>query len=134
MTRKKRDDQPDLFDIAAARAARDEGIDRVMDSEDDWATVAQRMAVDAFRPGWVGLFEVVRRELTARGIEQPHKPQCWSALSNALLCSGAFARVDDWDQPQGVKSHGSAYRKIRRTGTARLALVPLPVAPPLDGA
>jgi hypothetical protein len=98
-----------------ARSARDDAMERVMLGEAIWAAKAMRMAADAFKPGWVGLFEEVRRELIRRGLEAPHVYQCWSALSSTLLKSGLFARVNEWDHPTGVNSHSSAYRKMRRT-------------------
>lgn len=104
----------DLFDGEEARDARDDGMKRAMMGEAIWGAKAQRMALDAIPVGWVGLFEEIRRELTRRGLSQPHVYQCWSAFSNTLLRSGHFERVDDWGQPLGVNSHRSAYRKMKR--------------------
>lgn len=104
----------DLFDWAAARAGRDEGMERTLAVEEpDWQAEAVRLAANVPK-GWVGLFEDVRRYLTARGLPPPHTYHCWGALSRSLITLGMFERVDDWGQPQGVKSHGSIYRKIRR--------------------
>jgi hypothetical protein len=104
----------DLFDGEGARDARDEGMKRAMMGEGIWSAKAQRMALDAIPVGWVGLFEEIRRELTRRGLNQPHVYQCWSAFSNTLLRSGHFERDKEWDRPLGVASHRSSYRKMRR--------------------
>ena len=103
---------PDLFDLAAAKAARDKGMADVMKGEEPFK-VAVAKHIDNLPHGWVGTGEDIRRAWT--GV-RPHHVNCWGAICHAAVKRGTLRKMPNLDmrRPEGVKSHGRPTYLFRR--------------------
>ena len=102
----------DEFNSKKAKAARDEGMERVQAHN-----MAFRDAIAAFIDtklprGWTGIGEDIRRLWT--GI-QPHHPNCWGAICNAALKRGTLEKIPNaMRRPEAVKSHSRPTHVFRK--------------------
>lgn len=105
----------DLFDAAAAREARDAGMTLVLDhEEEDWKDRA-RALVRLVPPGWVGLSEDMRFLLTGWGLEEPHSPNVWGALTHWALRAHLLEPTGIIRNTRDRPSHASYTKEYRRT-------------------
>lgn len=78
MTARRAPGQGSLFDLAAGRAGRDEGMDLVADHNPDWFGLAL-MIIAGIPRGWTGLPEDLRPVIEAR-IGPPTHANAYGAL------------------------------------------------------
>jgi hypothetical protein len=108
---KKKSKSQDIYDLAAARAARDAGMERVMEGEDEFK-IQYAMYVIKLPHGWQGTAEEIRRTWT--GI-RPHHVNCWGACCNAAIKQGMLVKVPfAMQRPEAVKSHGRPIHVLRK--------------------
>jgi len=107
--------KPDLFDAAAAREARDEGMEKVEENDQEWMLSAM-MAGRSLPRGWEGTGEDIRVALTMGGLPKPHHHNCWGAFINSMVREGWLEWTSAMRNMRTVKSHARAtkvYRKVR---------------------
>lgn len=68
---------PDLF--ATPEALRDAGMARVLEGELAWQAAYLRILPSIFAPGDEITAEDIKHRMRARGLYEPHHPNCWSA-------------------------------------------------------
>lgn len=100
----------DDFDLERGRAARDEGMARVIDHNPEFKVQFARF-IDQLPRGWIGLCEDIRKEW--KGVYAP--PQAWGACWGAAKRRGQLVELPSRIPMAGVKSHG------RRTNLHRKA-------------
>ena len=109
------DGMDDLFgdrDRKKAREARDDGIKKVLDHNEQWRI----NAMDGYRRmprGWIGTGEDIRF-LLAPVIGFPRHPNGWGGIMNAALRRGWYTPTGKWIAPQSVKSHSRPIREYQR--------------------
>jgi len=104
--------QGDLFDGDAAKAARDEGMERVLREEDEFKDAAGKFII-SLPGGWEGIFEDIRR--VYKGVK-PHHPNAWGAVCNAAIKRGVLVKVGMiMRRTTAVKSHSRPTHLLRRT-------------------
>ena len=104
----------DMFDLAAARAARDEALERVLDPNDDWKTRCFKLA--PHYPEQVFTGEALRLWLTEHA-GSPHHHNAWGGLVNGLKRAGIIIDLNRLGQMKTKKSHARRtplYRKPHR--------------------
>lgn len=105
-------------DPKKARAARDEGIDRVLKhARAKWREQYYDM-VKAIPGGTVLSCEDIRR-MAAPIIGEPHAYQAWGAIANGAIKRGLLAKTGRMVTPKDVPSHARAIQEYYRTGGAR---------------
>lgn len=105
----------DLFEAAAAREARDAGIERITATAGHW-TRAARLSVRAIPYGWTGLGEDIRFKLIRDGLPQPHHPNAWGALIKWAVDRGLFEATGEVRNTRDRPSHACYTKVYRRTG------------------
>jgi hypothetical protein len=104
------DDHPDLFDWQASRAARDAGMERVMDRGLEFKDQFAR-AIERLPRGWIGTCEIIRQDWT--GIS-PHHPNAWGACWNAAKKRGLLVELPQQVHMVATKSHARKTHLHRR--------------------
>jgi hypothetical protein len=99
------------FDLFQSRAARDEGIDLVLDHNPEFKDVFFHTILRLPR-GWIGQCEDIRRDWTG---PWPGHPNAWGASWNAAKRLGLLVELPDQVSMTGVKSHGRKTHLHRRT-------------------
>jgi len=94
--------QGDLFDPAAARAARDEALVRVSLNAADWW--AKACAQVAQLRGWEGTGEDLG-VLVGGAVGQPHNPNAWGALVAQAVRQEWLFRTGERRAMRKVRSH-----------------------------
>jgi hypothetical protein len=96
----------ELFDYAAAKSARDDGINLVLENSQKWSTRAY-IALAVYCKNNIGaevIGEDIRREISAQGII-PHHPNAWGGLIRRAIKGGYLQRTGEWRSPSSVSSH-----------------------------
>ena len=103
---------PDLFDYAASKAARDQGLEQVsMNATEFMAKALAEIA--ALPPGWHGTGEDARRMIEGRGIE-PHHHNAWGALIRTAVAKRILIGTGHYISMRSVKSHARRTQVYRR--------------------
>jgi len=93
---------------------RDDAMDRVLANErKDWSLQVFEY-VKKLPKGWVGLGEDIRFGATLHGIRQPHHPNCWGAIINALTRAGMLTRTGNMAKPTARASHARKSQEYTR--------------------
>jgi hypothetical protein len=100
-----------LLDFIASAQARDEGMERVVDNNNDWARLAfiQLEQISHAHGGWANtehgvMGEDIRCMLTPR-IGKPSSPHAWGALTNAAIRKGLIVATGQYRSMKDVRSH-----------------------------
>jgi hypothetical protein len=91
------------LDLFAARAARDEGLERVC--KEPWMERALRMIGKTVPRGGEMTSEELREWLALAGLEPPHHHNTWGALTMAAVRRGLLEDTGRTGQMRGPKSH-----------------------------
>jgi len=103
-----------MDDLEGGKAARDEGISLVLANERrEWLTQAQRIVIDTFEPGWIGLAEEFHAPVLAR-LRAPHHPNVWGAFTNSLIRAGYFEHTGGHANCRKRTSHACDGKFLRR--------------------
>jgi hypothetical protein len=94
--------QPDLFDAAASRAARDMALAQVQEHTLDWWAAA--CAQVAQLRGWMGTGEDLRLVVRAV-VGDPHSPNAWGALTATAIRNEWLSRTGERRAMRSVRSH-----------------------------
>jgi hypothetical protein len=109
--RKSPSGQGDLFDGPASRKARDKGMKRVLEGEDQFRIDIAKF-IDNLPHGWQGTGEDIRRMWTGK---KPHHPNCWGAVCHAALKRATLVKLPFvMRRPLAVKSHARPTHVFRR--------------------
>jgi hypothetical protein len=103
-------DDNDLFDYAESKARRDEGMDRVEESNPEFSQQFL-MAIANLPSGWVGTCEDIRRDW--RGVEPSH-PNAWGSCWGGAKRRGLLVELPDRVAMTAVKSHARRTHLHRR--------------------
>jgi hypothetical protein len=107
-----------LFDAAASRAARDDGIAQVgagRSPRGRSAWLDSAMSVVARLPsGWVGIGEDIRRIVLNSPAGPPHHPNAWGALIRCAATEGYLVQTGDQKPMTAVRSHARQSLQWRR--------------------
>lgn len=103
---------PDLFDAAASREARDEGLEQVEEAAGAWMSMATA-AVEALPAGWEGTGEDIR--IMSAGMPPPHHHNAWGAMINTCVRKGWLVWTGEIRNMRSVRSHARATKVYRRT-------------------
>lgn len=107
--------QQAAFDFSDSRALRDHGLKTVTSNAGPWIDQAYR-ALCTLPTGWTGLFEEARAHVLSRGVEEPHHPNAWGALSSKAIKRGVLTYTGRWLQSKSAASHAHHYREVKRVG------------------
>ena len=99
--------QPDLFDITAARAARDEGMDRVAGNAGDFMSAG--LSAILLLPSGEYTGESIRAQLLKRSIV-PHHQNAWGALIGLAVRRGVLVGTGRYVSARHVKNHAHHYQ------------------------
>jgi hypothetical protein len=102
----------DLFDHAASRAGRDEGMARVLEPEDDFKFL-YFLFVLHLPIGWEGQSEDIRRMWPSH-YPRPHHHNAWGACANAALRRGLLVHLPELVSMTAKKAHAHRTLKMRR--------------------
>ncbi len=103
-------DQPDLFDIQVARAARDEGVHRVASNNAEFLKVARKIARRIAGARGTVTSDDVRREC----LIDPIHPNAWGGVFR----TGDFEWTGEYFQSSIVTRHAGMQRVWRLKGKA----------------
>lgn len=106
------DDQDDLFGWKKARAARDEGIERVLKKNEAWRR-AYHAVVQTIPSGTILSAEDARRKATPI-IGEPTVYNAWGGAWQGVLRRGYVIKTGRMVTPKGIRSHGRAIQEYRR--------------------
>ena len=81
-------------DLDAGRAGRDEGMERALEDEEDWAQAVMELIIK-LPFGWHGIAEDIRIMAHDAGIPRPHSHKCWGGLTSRAIKGG-------WLRPTGA--------------------------------
>lgn len=98
----------DLFDLPAARQARDKGIERVESNALEWKDAAMQI-VATLPKGREVMGDDIRKEVMDR-IGEPHHSNAWGALTRRAIQLGHLKPTGGGKQSKSVKNHGHYYR------------------------
>ena len=103
-----------LFDAAASRGARDEGITRVADHNQNFMILAfdEILRLRSEHDGEVFVGEDLRAALIEKGIV-PSKPHAWGALINQLIKRNLIVPTGIYLPMRDVKSHARKTSQYR---------------------
>lgn len=104
---------PDLFDAANSRQARDEALASVGDASAQWM-VRAKAAVEAIAAGWEGTGEDIRAVLLT-ALPPPHHHNVWGALINGCVRGGLLEWTGELRNMRTVTSHARSTKVYRRT-------------------
>lgn len=104
-----------LFKPLTARDLREAGIALVEENAGDWKERARAMVLAGLQPGWTGLAEDMRALLTDAGLDQPHSPNCWGALTMWCVRNGYLEALGPVENTRDPKSHASYTKRYQRT-------------------
>jgi hypothetical protein len=105
-------DQLDLFE---GRARRDEGVEQVEENErESWTEDALGMLVTIMPRGAEATSELIRLALGSFGLDPPHSPNCWGALTLAAVRRGLLVDTGRIAQAHDPKSHACRVPVWRR--------------------
>lgn len=107
------DDQPSLFDLARAKAAREAGIELATAANEAFMDNAMRV-IEALKPGSHVTGEVVRKRCEQLGI-RPKTPKSWGALTMDAIRRGLLVPTGQYVTPHDVKSHACKKPSYIRT-------------------
>jgi len=113
MSKRKKPPGQDEFDFGKAKAARDDGIERVMRGEDTFRDAIGKF-INNLPHDWEGIFEDIRIAWYAKGGEEPHAYRCWGAVSNAAVRRGMLIKTGAMRRPTAIKSHSRPTNVFRR--------------------
>lgn len=107
-----------LFNREAARAARDAGVELVLDRAGDVFVERACALVEAMHAGQTLLAEQWRKTCVEHGIK-PHHPNAWGGLTRALFSRGIIKPTGQFSQAKAVKNHGHRYELWRVRDVSR---------------
>jgi predicted deacylase len=96
--------QLDLLEYAAAEAARDRGVAKVLGNNGKWSDGA--MSALQYFAGACGRAFTTEEFRRAALVDAPAHPNAWGALFNGAAKRGIIRQVG-WSRPSNVKSHAS---------------------------
>lgn len=111
MKKKKKPQEPDLFDAAAARAARDKGMKQAQDNNLTWAGCVVEF-VRQLPKNWIGTGEDIRRSWKG---SPPKHPNAWGSVTKIAIKRGLLVETGRYIQMVAVKSHSRRTPEYRRT-------------------
>jgi hypothetical protein len=100
----------DLFDYDAALVARDAGMAKVLEDEDDFKIEFARF-IDNLPHGWIGTCEDIRHRWSGT---RPHHHNCWGAAWGAAKRRGVLVELAEQAPMTAVKSHARKTHLHRR--------------------
>jgi hypothetical protein len=89
---------------SAAKAARDEALERVTESGGDWQDRALLM-LRRLPPGFEGTGEAFRLRLITDGLDKPHHHNAWGALIRHAIRLGHLQDTGKMAHMRTVRSH-----------------------------
>ena len=110
MAKKPKKPPPDLFDLAAAKAARDEGMAVVGGKNGAWITNVLLFIAKLPR-SWIGMGEDIRRAWNG---PPPTSPNAWGTVTKIAVSRGLIVETGVWKQPKDKKSHACRKPEYRR--------------------
>jgi len=103
------------FDLGESRAARDEGIARILKSNPEWTQRGLAFIEGRIGTGWQGIGEDIRF-LATPIIGPPSKPKfAWGALCRLASTRGYLVKTGRHLPMKDVSSHGRESPEWRRT-------------------
>lgn len=109
--KKKKPQEPDLFDAAAARAARDKGLADVENNNQTWCACVVAF-VATLPKNWIGTGEDIRRSWKGSA---PKHQNAWGNVTRVAIKRGLLVETGRYIQMVAVKSHGRRTPEYRRT-------------------
>ena len=108
--KKKKPHEPDLFDAAASRKARDEGMKRVSDKNPTWCACVVEF-VRQLPANWIGTGEDIRRSWKGSA---PSHPNAWGSVTKVAVARGYLVETGRYIQMVASKSHSRRTPEYRR--------------------
>jgi hypothetical protein len=105
---------PAQGDLFAAKAARDEALDRVGANSGAWMTRAIAVVELLIPRGWTGMGEDVRH-IVAFEVGEPHVRNAWGAMIRTAISRGLLIPTGQYQHPKDTASHASKKQVLRRT-------------------
>jgi hypothetical protein len=104
------DEQPDMFE--GARAARDEGLDRVEANNSAWMDHALVLIRENVFGEMTG--EELRLTLRSLGLPAPAHHNAWGALVRTAICRKLLAKTGAYSQMRTTRSHARETPVLRK--------------------
>lgn len=101
-------------DLEASRAARDEGIERVVTAASEAFREGVKGYIRGLPSGWQGVGEDIRAACMDNGLEA-HHPNAWGGIINGMVQSGFLEATGEYVPMQDERSHARKTAVLRRT-------------------